>query len=301
MFKHSSNSITSLKSEKRYIKNSPLGGWGVFLLILLFVSCGTKKNIESSGTKSIDNTALRNTEYVRKVYNNATNAKNIVSKIDFTIDAKGKNISVDGRIYMRKDEVIRVVLAPFGIMEVGRVEFTPEYVLVVDRMHKQYVKATYNDLSFLKNNGLNFYSLQALFWNELFKPGQSSVEQKDFANFNTAVEGNETIISFEEGKMNYSWLTNTATGRIKMTNISYRDTFKGNTQLNWEYTEFSKLAEKQFPSNMKITLTTPEKELKLGVRLNYLGNESEWETRTKVSDKYREVDVDQILRRFMAL
>ena len=156
-------------------------------------------------------------------------------------------------------------------------------------------------MDFLRNSGINFYTLQALFWNELFKPGQQSVEQKDFANFNTAVEGNETVITLEEGKMNYSWLTNTATGRIKMTNISYRDTFKGNTQLNWEYIEFSKLAEKQFPSNMKITLTTPEKELKLGVRLNYLGNESEWETRTKVSDKYREVDVDQILRRFMAL
>ena len=86
-----------------------------------------------------------------------------------------------------------------------------------------------------------------------------------------------------------------------MTNIAYRDTFKGNTQLNWEYTEFSKLNQKTFPSNMKITLTTPEKELKLGVRLNYLGNESEWETRTKVSDKYREVEVDQILQRFMSL
>jgi hypothetical protein len=52
---------------------------------------------------------------------------------------------------------------------------------------------------------------------------------------------------------------------------------------------------------MGITLTTPEKELKLGIKLTYLGNESEWETRTTVSDKYREVTVDDILRRFMAL
>ena len=56
-----------------------------------------------------------------------------------------------------------------------------------------------------------------------------------------------------------------------------------------------------FPSNMEVTLTMPEKEVKLGIRLNYLGNESDWNTRTKVSDKYREVTVDQILRRFMAL
>ena len=86
-----------------------------------------------------------------------------------------------------------------------------------------------------------------------------------------------------------------------MTNISYRDLLKGNTQLNWDYLEFTKMGQKTFPNNMKVTLTTPEKELILGIRLNYLSNESDWETRTKVSDKYHEVDVDQILRRFMSL
>ena len=304
MFKHSSNSITSLKSEKRYIKNSPLGGWGVFLLLLLFVSCGTKKNIESSGTKSIDNTALRNTEYVRKVYNNATNAKNIVSKIDFTIDAKGKNISVDGRIYMRKDEVIRVVLAPFGIMEVGRVEFTPEYVLVVDRMNKQYVKATYNDLSFLKNNGLNFYSLQALFWNELFRPNQVKSEKQSLdslAAYNIIESGDDMILSFEEGKMDYSWLASKETALLKMANILYKDRFNGNTQLNWDYDQFERLNKTLYPRKHGITLTTPEKEVKLGMTMSYIGAESEWETRTEISNKYREVTVDEILHRFMSL
>ena len=44
-----------------------------------------------------------------------------------------------------------------------------------------------------------------------------------------------------------------------------------------------------------------ENEIKVGIKVTYLGNESEWETRTTVSDKYREVMVDEILRRFMAL
>jgi hypothetical protein len=35
--------------------------------------------------------------------------------------------------------------------------------------------------------------------------------------------------------------------------------------------------------------------------LNYLGNEDNWETRTTLSGKYRQVEVDEILRRFMAL
>jgi hypothetical protein len=61
------------------------------------------------------------------------------------------------------------------------------------------------------------------------------------------------------------------------------------------------VGKKAFPNDMSVTLTTPNKEIKLGVLLNYIGNDSEWETRTQVSNKYNEVTVDEILRRFMAL
>ena len=35
--------------------------------------------------------------------------------------------------------------------------------------------------------------------------------------------------------------------------------------------------------------------------LNYIGKEDDWETRTQLSGKYRQVSVDEILRRFMSL
>ena len=268
---------------------------------LFLTSCHSKKQAVKDNATVLSSEKTEDVQLLGKIKDNAQSGQFVTSKLKFSVEYGSQQMSLTGNLKMKRDDVIQMQLMAFGFVEAARIEFTKEYVLIIDRINKQYLKVPYNYVAFLRNSGINFYTLQALFWNELFKPGQQSVEQKDFANFNTAVEGNETVITLEEGKMNYSWLTNTATGRIKMTNISYRDTFKGNTQLNWEYIEFSKLAEKQFPSNMKITLTTPEKELKLGVRLNYLGNESEWETRTKVSDKYREVDVDQILRRFMAL
>ena len=163
------------------------------------------------------------------------------------------------------------------------------------------LKAPYNYVDFLRNSGINFYTLQALFWNELFMPGRQKLDKTLLEKFSANMETEDVVISLDEGKMNYSWLANNQSGRIKMANISYRDQVKGNTQLNWDYKEFSKMGNAMFPSNMEVTLTMPEKEVKLGVRLNYLGNESDWNTRTKVSDKYREVTVDQILRRFMAL
>jgi hypothetical protein len=41
--------------------------------------------------------------------------------------------------------------------------------------------------------------------------------------------------------------------------------------------------------------------VKLGIVLNYIGHDSEWEKFTNVSNKYREVTVDEILRRIMSL
>lgn len=268
---------------------------------LILTSCHSKKQVVKDDATLLSNEKTEEVQLLGKIKNNTQSAQFVTSKLKFSVEYGSQQMSLTGNLKMKRDDVIQMQLMAFGFVEAARIEFTKDYVLIIDRINKQYLKVPYNYVDFLRNSGINFYTLQALFWNELFKPGQQTVDAKDFANFNTTIEGGEAIITLEEGKMNYSWLTNNTTGRIKMTNIAYRDTFNGNTQLNWEYTEFSKLSEKQFPSNMKITLTTPEKELKLGVRLNYLGNESEWETRTKVSDKYREVDVDQILRRFMAL
>ena len=210
-------------------------------------------------------------------------------------------MSLTGNLKMKRDDVIRLQLMAFGFVEAARLEFTKDYVLIIDRINKQYLKVPYNYVDFLRNSGINFYTLQALFWNELFMPGKQSVDKSLLEKFSANMETEDVVISLDEGKMNYSWLTNGQTGRIKMANISYRDVLKGNTQLNWDYKEFSKMGNILFPSNMEVTLTMPEKEIKLGIKLNYLKSESDWEPRTKVSDKYREVDVDQILRRFMAL
>ena len=241
---------------------------------------------------------------MRKVYNNATNAKNIVSKIDFTIDAKGKNISVDGRIYMRKDEVIRVVLAPFGIMEVGRVEFTPEYVLVVDRMHKQYVKATYNDLSFLKNNGLNFYSLQALFWNELFLPGTNRLTDNMLDKFDSDLSaGTQRKVRTKSGSLNFEWDTTVASGRIDAANVTYGTGTANASSASWKYDTFSALGSKTFPARQSVSFTgktgKTNSTIKVDIRMKKLTTDSNWETHSSVSDKYTKVSAEEALKILM--
>ena len=270
-------------------------------LPLMFSSCGIfKKHKEVKPVIEQRQT----TDFVNQVRENQQTSKFITSKVKFSVEVGPQKLTLTGNLKMRRNDVIRLQLMAFGFVEAGRLEFTKDYVLIMDRINKQYLKAPYRQIDFLRNSGLNFSALQALFWNELFKPNQSSdavVLDKTASGFATIESGDDMIISLEDGKMDYSWLASKNTAIIRMANILYKDRFNGNTQLNWDYADFEVFGRKMFPKKNSIKLTTPDKEVILNMTLNYLGTDSEWEPRTEVSNKYREVTVDEILRRFMAL
>ena len=115
------------------------------------------------------------------------------------------------------------------------------------------------------------------------------------------VSYNETDASGVKGHMLYSWLVDVATGCINKANVEYRDSRRGNTSLNWEYGDFKEVRSKPFPSDMRVLLSTPKKQIKLNMKLSSFNNDSDWETRTRVSSRYSKVDVDDILRRVMSL
>ena len=261
----------------------------VLALPLVLVSCKSHKKVVDATPTIAQRQA---TDFLGQVRENQQTAKFITSKVKFSVEVGPQKLTLTGNLKMRRNDVIRLQLMAFGFVEAGRLEFTKDYVLIMDRINKQYLKAPYRQIDFLRNSGLNFMALQALFWNELFKPNQGSdavILSKNVAetNFSTIESGDDMIISYEDGKMDYSWLASKNTAVIRMANILYKDRFNGNTQLNWDYSDFEVFSRKVYPKKHQITLTTPDKEVKLGMTLNYLGSDTEWEARTEVSNKYR--------------
>lgn len=270
---------------------------------LMLASCHSKKQAVVEEPKPITQEQIEQNEFLQKVQDNTVQKLFVTSKLKFTVEMGDRKMTLTGNLRMKRDDVIMMQLMAFGFVEAGRLEFTKDYVLIMDRVNKLFLRTPYRNVSFLRNSGINFNTLQALFWNELFLPGQEGVDSTMYTRFATTRGGEEVIINFEEkdSKMNYTWLVNDQTGQIKMANIAYRDHLKGNTQLNWDYQAFEKMGKKEFPTDMNVTLTTPEKEVRLLIKLNYLDNKSDWETRTRVSDKYQQVTVDEILQRFLSL
>lgn len=283
---------------------------------LVFASCGTNKAIVKQPTTVKQTTAptqssvqKQKLQFVQKVSDQSLYQKNLVSDLSFTLNTGSRNISVPGILHMRKDEVIRIqLLIPLIRSEVGRIEFTKDYVLFIDRMHKQYVKASYNDVSFLKDNGINFYSLQALFWNQLFIPGQQRVGESQLLMFSVdlaAAQANNVPVTLLDGKMAYKWLAESASGLINMAEAKYTSVNHGVSTLKWNYGNFQNFGAKKFPVYHEVTIQTQaakqQRTIKAVFELNGLNDNADWESFTTPSNKYQKVGVDEILEKLTKL
>ena len=275
-------------------------------LPLMFTACKSHKKVAEPVV--VTQEMKDKSGFINSVRENAQTMKFLTSKVKFSVEVGQQKITLTGDLKMKRDDVIRLQLMAFGFVEAGRIEMTKDYVLIMDRINKQYLKAPWMSVDFLRNSGLNFQVIQALFWNELFRPNQTVLAKSNdkqnvdsITSYSLLESGEDMIIGIEEGKMEYSWLATRSNSLIRMANILYKDRFHGNTQLNWDYDEFTMLNKKAFPQKSAIVLTTPEKEVKLNMTLKYIKQDTEWEPRTEISNKYREVTVDDILRRFMSL
>ena len=282
----------------------------VVVATLLVTSCSTIRNLvgHKSNKSQVEASAnllpdtLQKDAFLQKVTENAQSARFLTSKVKFSVEVGNRQMTLTGNLKMKRDDVIRLQLMAFGFVEAGRLEFTQDYVLIVDRINKQYLKVPYAQLDFFRHSGIDFYMLQSLFWNELFQPGKSRLTDRNLKKFTTdAGADNDVIVSFENDVLSYRWLTERGTARIKMANVLYNNYLRGNYQLNWDYADFKLSNRKMFPMKHKVVFSTPDKDVKLDMILNYLDNDEDWETRTVLSGKYRQMPVDEILRRFMTL
>ncbi len=272
------------------------------MMLLTVASCGSKRKAVKDTPKAVFNAdTLKKQAFLQQVTDNAQHARFITSKVKFSVEVGARQMTLTGNLKMKRDDVIRLQLMAFGFVEAGRLEFTKEYVLIMDRINKLYLKVPYAQVDFLRNSHIDFFVLQSLFWNELFQPGKMKVTDESLKSYKTEVGTDDTVIAMEDGKLSYRWLAENGTARVKMANIMYNDKFRGNYQLNWDYEDFQISNRKYFPMDHKISFATPDKEVKLGMVFNYMANEENWETRTEVSSKYRQVTVDEILHRFMSL
>lgn len=271
-------------------------------MTLAMAGCGSKKAATEGTSSTVDKHNGGNVQalaFVQKVANQKVSTQNIVGKMSLNVQMGSKNITVPGSLHMRYGEVIRIqAFIPLLGSEVGRIEFTPDYVLVIDRMHKEYIKEDYNKVDFLKNNGLNFYSLQALFWNQLFVPGTRSISEANLMDFGVTEAGNSKNITLKKGNLNIVWNADNANGRISTAKATYSSLTQGKSSLNWTYSNFKAVAGKMFPAYQKFTFATTaiknQSNISLTIDMDGVKTDSKWEAKSEISKRYKKIEATDV-------
>lgn len=265
------------------------------LLALTLAACRSSHELPTAETApAADGTAASATSLVRKVTANRQTAQTITARIKMDLNAGGSSLSANGTLRMKRDDVVQLSLTFLG-MEVGRMEFTPDGVLIIDRMNKQYVRATYSDVGFLRQAGLDFYTLQALFWDELFVPGQRDAASAAGRFALSSADGYALLTLSDAPGLNYTFRTGKENGCIEAVYVAGRDGQPGN--FSWTYAGFTDFGGKPFPTQMACAVNGTGKDVGFTLKLSRLGNDADWNTRSQVPGKYTQRDADEILRR----
>lgn len=275
------------------------------LAVFLLTACHTSRQAESAGTAGTadlsaaeKSSALMATAYVKKVKDNAQAAQTLTARIKMNINAAGKDVSVGGTLRMKRDDVVQLSLTFLGF-EVGRMEFSPNEVLLIDRYNHQYVRATYSDVSFLRQAGLDFNALQALFWGELFVPG--SAEVGDGTRFSLSTAGDHTLLSLNDApKLEYTFLTATRTASIDRVTVQSKNVGEAG-KFEWRYADYTAVDGKPFPGAMTCAVTGLGKDAGFSLSLSKIGHDTGWEAHTTLSSKYTQRSADEILGKLLSM
>ena len=221
------------------------------------------------------------------------------AKMSMAVDLNGKGATkISGTIRMKRDEVIQLSLtAPFIGIEVARAEISPDGILVMDRLNKRYVQVSFAELKGLAKADLDFHSLQALFLNEIFLPGKTTLSARDISAFTVHPENEHAVLEVKNGKkFAYRFRTTADEGLLKESHIGLAGTSYG---LRWKYDKFRPLEKKQFPSHMFVSFEGGKKPVTATFDFSRLSTGSDWETHTDVPKKYDKVELQDLLKQLI--
>lgn len=275
-----------------------VAAFGISFIFLAMIMSGCKSG--QSISKSALPAVTENLDYLGSVANNTPVITNFSSKMKLTVNSNGKDISVNGTFRMKKNEVIQLSIVPFLGIEAGRVEFTPTKMLIIDRINKQYVEEPISELSAMANTDMDFYTLQALFTNALFLPGNKELNNKLLSQFTVHSSADNKTMEIKKKAKDfvYSFSATPNTGQLLESSIS---TLAAPYQLNWKYAEFQPFGSKSFPSRMDISFEGGKKPFSAEIDLSKLTENGDWESPTNVSAKYKKMDFNELLKVLLGL
>lgn len=261
-------------------------------MFVFFSGCKT-----SHPTASVALSKMEKKERIESIQYQAIPYNTLSSSLRFSIKPglKKNTTSANAQLRIIKDKIIQLSLRiPILGTEVARISIMPEQIIIIDRINKRYVSESIQALQRTTSFDFDFYSLQALFTNQLFIAGKSSISQEDYSTFKWNEDKFFTKLSNTDNQgINYDFVSD-FTNRIIQTEM-YKDKKKIN--MNWLYKDFGTTSNNLlFPMKMTMELMTPNDLATLNLTFNNVDIDTVFELDTTIPNNYQPVKIEQIVK-----
>jgi hypothetical protein len=266
-------------------------------MVILFSGCKTTRQ-----TASVALSGMSKQERIETIQNKSVTFNTLSSPLRFSFQSKKKKNTTSANAQLRiiKDQIIQLsIRIPLLGTEVARISIMPDQVIIIDRMNKRYVSEPVQKLKEITSFDFDFYSLQALFTDQLFIAGKPTVTPEDYRTFRWSEDKFLSKLNNTDTQgINYDFVSD-YTNRIIQTEM-YKDKTKAN--VNWQYTNFGPASNNRlFPMQMTMELTVPNDLITLNLTLSSVDIDTDFKLDTAIPKGYQSVEIEQIIKMIQSL
>jgi len=282
----------------------------VFLLIAIgFSSCKTSREIATTNLKPIGTARLlKNIEENSLVYESLS-----ISRINAQFSGNQSKTSFRISLKAIKDKQILGSITKLNI-PVGRVLLTPDSVIYVNYIDRNYFVDDYTFLSNFLNIDLDFFTIQSIISNSAFSY-RNDEKDKDFRAFSTSVESGMYVLQSEKERKMYKMDEKEKTGKIErrlkrlddnaliLQKMSFNPTNfalvklliedkTNNRKMEMIFDEFVKIMDKDYPGAIDMSFNSESDNIVLKLRMNGFSTEKLDSLNLEIPEKYQQIKVN---------
>ena len=278
-------------------------------IALGFSSCKTSREIATVNVKPIGTAKLlKNIEENRLVYESLS-----ISRINCQFSGNQSKTSFRISLKAIKDEKILASITKLNI-PVGRVLLTPDSVIYVNYIERNYFVDDYTFLSNFLNIDLDFNIIQAIISNRAFSY-RNDEKDRDFKTFSTSVESGMYVLQSEKERKVFKMDEKGKTGKIErrlkrlddnaliLQKMSFNPTNfaltkllildkTNNRKMEMNFDEFVKVMNKDYPGAIDMSFNSESDNIALKIRMSGFSTDKLDSLNLEIPEKYQQIKVN---------
>ena len=213
-----------------------------------------------------------------------------VQELTASLSLNLKGTKVNGQIRMRRDRSIQISASMLGLVEVARVEFLPDMVVVMDRVHNVYSVCHYADVPYRNELGLDFAVVQSFLWNRIFSPGSADLTDASSRLHVERTDAQGTVF-IRDMECGYQFMSD---GKQRLNAVSKEGS---GYSFKIDYNDFTAVSGSwNYPLGWAAVIKTSDSEINISGKMSSVSTDNKnWPDRTQVSRRMKQVSLDELL------